>query len=68
MLSSFGLSQARSAPAISQLSTRYQYPILTAPLFPHSAVRFCGGTFSYTAISVLLNYSAPISPSSARRH
>lgn len=24
-----------------------------------SAVRFCGGTFAYTAVSVLLNYSKP---------
>lgn len=29
----------------------------TEPL-PISAVRFCGSTFSYTAVSVLLNYSA----------
>ncbi|OCH86843.1 major facilitator superfamily MFS-1 [Obba rivulosa] len=34
-------------------------PILMAALALSTAVRFCGGTFSYTAISVLLNYMSP---------
>ncbi|TFY58316.1 hypothetical protein EVJ58_g6494 [Rhodofomes roseus] len=34
-------------------------PILMAALALSTAVRFCGGTFAYTAVSVLLNYMSP---------
>ncbi|EMD35508.1 hypothetical protein CERSUDRAFT_157305 [Gelatoporia subvermispora B] len=34
-------------------------PVLMAALALSTAVRFCGSTFSYTAISVLLNYMSP---------
>jgi len=34
-------------------------PVLMAALALSTAVRFCGSTFSYTAVSVLLNYMSP---------
>ncbi|KZT69917.1 major facilitator superfamily MFS-1 [Daedalea quercina L-15889] len=34
-------------------------PILMAALALSTAVRFCGSTFAYTAVSVLLNYMSP---------
>ncbi|EED83137.1 predicted protein [Postia placenta Mad-698-R] len=34
-------------------------PVLMAALALSTAVRFCGGTFAYTAVSVLLNYMTP---------
>ncbi|KAL6306396.1 hypothetical protein BKA93DRAFT_824233 [Sparassis latifolia] len=34
-------------------------PILMSALAFSTAVRFCGSTFSYTAVSVLLNYMSP---------
>ncbi|KAH9914809.1 uncharacterized protein B0H18DRAFT_959629 [Fomitopsis serialis] len=35
-------------------------PVLMAALAISTAVRFCGGTFVYTAVSVLLNYMSPL--------
>ncbi|KAH9926841.1 hypothetical protein B0H21DRAFT_763768 [Amylocystis lapponica] len=34
-------------------------PVLMGALALSTAIRFCGGTFAYTAVSVLLNYMSP---------